>query len=798
MQKTLTLLICLLLAGTAFAGEKKGDRQQQEYFPEKIYKAWDAAWDGERNKIYFTNGGTNPGAPVLWGTEDEAARGRLTCIELCLEDYPHKNTYFMPNIELEAGKGLVKKGDSLYIVDPGDDLVYEYDLISETVTDTFPLVHPEKYLYPHDIVYDSEGTLYVSDNRNNFIFEKNMSSASFTVMELSGEELIDPVGMYYDEPNNRIIIVEYADSNAAIKALDLNSDSVYTIKQTNLKHLISITRDRYGDWYFTAGGQTGSATYDWLFGLNSDFSGEMKKLAEYLFQAGEAVCIPGRDSILLIEHDLITMEELIKGTPNMVYPANSATGIESNIVFRWDELTHAHGYRMQVSKNADFTDCLYSYRWKYNEPFIELDDFELGETYYWRVKGITGTQSFEGDWTESSSFTTSATEVSGPNLIYPPADTNDMPEEIVFQWDSVPGAGSYEIWIATDDDYGHLEYVKETSQTSKTFSYLGKSNDYYWKVRSLGGSHGSMWSESSTFSTVEAELDRPIPIAPYPNTSMWPLNLEIVWDTVPGATKYHIQIEEETEYDNHYRIWGNWITDSTTVNYYSFSELLPLGKFIWRVKALNDSASSRWSWVCPFTTTDTVITPPGIISPGTDNVGLTPTFVWTDNLANYYSVQIAELKNPNDYIINFINSDLNKDLVMDTTLTLESELKADTRYIWRVRSNISSRAISCWSETGMFNTGQGSAVKEIVNTDDYLRIIPNPVSDNAQILLSNLTAGAIKIDLYNCMGDRVKTIYSGPVEEQLAWDTKELSSGIYYINVISGAQSFTKKVIISR
>ena len=128
----------------------------------------------------------------------------------------------------------------MYIVDCDADSVVAYDLESESVVAGYPFAADGDSIRPTEICIDNQGTLYVADNKGYTIYSKSQSSQTFTEMNLIGEDIIEPAGMHYDAANNRILICEYASSNAAIKALDLTNDSVYTILQTNIQNSLPI------------------------------------------------------------------------------------------------------------------------------------------------------------------------------------------------------------------------------------------------------------------------------------------------------------------------------------------------------------------------------------------------------------------------------------------------------------------------------------------------------------------------------------------------------------------------------
>jgi uncharacterized protein YegL len=70
---------------------------------------------------------------------------------------------------------------------------------------------------------------------------------------------------------------------------------------------------------------------------------------------------------------------------HLIYPENNQTGLELNINFKWSQAIGADYYQLQVSKNEQFTNMVYS---KDSINTIEhyVPDLEPNILYYWRVR----------------------------------------------------------------------------------------------------------------------------------------------------------------------------------------------------------------------------------------------------------------------------------------------------------------------------------------------------------------------------------------------------------------------------
>jgi hypothetical protein len=84
-----------------------------------------------------------------------------------------------------------------------------------------------------------------------------------------------------------------------------------------------------------------------------------------------------------------------------------------------------------------------------------------------------------------------------------------------------------------------------------------------------------------------------------------------------------------------------------------------------------------------------------------------------------------------------------------------------------------------------------------------LDVYPNPFNATATLKLIVNEPGIFKIDLFNLLGQHVRTIWSGAVayEKQIAFDGKDLSSGLYFVRVFQPIENRVMtlhKLIIAR
>ncbi len=82
------------------------------------------------------------------------------------------------------------------------------------------------------------------------------------------------------------------------------------------------------------------------------------------------------------------------------------------------------------------------------------------------------------------------------------------------------------------------------------------------------------------------------------------------------------------------------------------------------------------------------------------------------------------------------------------------------------------------------------------------RIMPNPVTDKAELIINLASADKVSIAVYDLAGNRVSVPYQDyPMNketEKLSFNTGSLASGMYFCILKTNSQSITKKLIISK
>jgi hypothetical protein len=76
---------------------------------------------------------------------------------------------------------------------------------------------------------------------------------------------------------------------------------------------------------------------------------------------------------------------------------------------------------------------------------------------------------------------------------------------------------------------------------------------------------------------------------------------------------------------------------------------------------------------------------------------------------------------------------------------------------------------------------------------------PNPFNSSTVIRLQMPSAGHVRIDLFNVIGQHMQTLYDGVMNagrNEIVWNGKSASSGVYFYRVASGGRVATQKMTL--
>ena len=149
---------------------------------------------------------------------------------------------------------------------------------------------------------------------------------------------------------------------------------------------------------------------------------------------------------------------------------------------------------------------------------------------------------------------------------------------------------------------------------------------------------------------------------------------------------------------------------------------------------------------------------------------------------------------PRTYTINVnnINLDGNNELYLrDKYLGTETLLTAGTAYEFTVDANAASQGEQRFELAA-------KAIKPVsLATEFAVSLAPNPATDFVKVSFTNKAQQATTVRILNANGSVVKTMNAGNVQNgQLTVSVKGLAKGIYTVQLISGTDTKTSKLVI--
>ncbi len=184
------------------------------------------------------------------------------------------------------------------------------------------------------------------------------------------------------------------------------------------------------------------------------------------------------------------------GPPALISPADSAAGIQTDIVLSWEAVT-ASSYRVQVFRKSDGVIVV--------DHSVNITSFRVSgllnaTSYIWRVQAIRA-DSVASDWSATRSFTTAAITLGVPRLLLASGSVTTVTPTI--SWDSVATATGYDIQIARSSGFSDTVFTRYgITGTQVTVSGLSQNVTYYCHVRARSGVAISSWSPVVDFLTI--------------------------------------------------------------------------------------------------------------------------------------------------------------------------------------------------------------------------------------------------------------------------------------------------------
>ncbi|MFH1652266.1 MAG: hypothetical protein ABID87_09245, partial [Chloroflexota bacterium] len=220
-------------------------------------------------------------------------------------------------------------------------------------------------------------------------------------------------------------------------------------------------------------------------------------------------------------------DTLNTGGPSIIGPVdaysnavNNVTGKANEIAFSWSRLSRATEYKLYIAYDSAFKEIVTTVKVTDDKSTVVQAvgpdrttptgsgvNWQLGETYYWRVKV---NEPLYSAYSETRTFTIEPGTALVPNILSPINGTNTSKQKPSFSWSPVSGTTKYRFVLANNPQLtAPIVDISTTSTAYAITTNLAEGETYYWAVRSIDPVEGG-WSAIANFSVATA------PAAPTP------------------------------------------------------------------------------------------------------------------------------------------------------------------------------------------------------------------------------------------------------------------------------------------
>ncbi len=264
----------------------------------------------------------------------------------------------------------------------------------------------------------------------------------------------------------------------------------------------------------------------------------------------------------------------------LVFPADNATGQPISLTLRWNTVSVATSYRLEVSTDSTFAGGVVVDDSTLTDTSRVVSGLNTNTKYFWRATARNAAGS--GPTSSLRRFTTIAPPAAVV-LVSPADNATGQLLSLTLRWRTVSGATAYALQLSPDSTFvgGLIVNDPTITDTSYLVSGLATNTQYSWRVRGSNIAGNGVWSLVWKFTTTFPPT-AVVLISPADNAQIPVDSVVMIWRKAePSATTYWFERSSDSTFTS--AIIDSTITDTTFV----VRSLADLTSYWWRVKAKN-------------------------------------------------------------------------------------------------------------------------------------------------------------------------------------------------------------------
>lgn len=301
-----------------------------------------------------------------------------------------------------------------------------------------------------------------------------------------------------------------------------------------------------------------------------------------------------------------------------------------------------------------------------------------------------------------------------PTLLAPADGAANRVPNVQLDWDAVAGAVSYKIELSTDSTFA-TTHKFSTAVTAYNTSELLFGAQYWWRVKAIGFSDSSGWSNVRTFTVI----DKVTILAPVDSAIQRLVKMQVKWTAISGVTFYEWEVDSALTFDSPLHRTGSIVAPATE----TFTSQLYFGQpYYLRMRTGHALDTCSWSPVVMFTTlNDFVLRKP---TDGSVESIPTPTLKWKYTGSTHYEIAMATDSAMTAPFYFTADSSTTEFGFFDTTsYVVAPALMFGTQYFWTVRA-MNAFDTTGWMIPWRFTTLDTVILEKPVNADLSASTLP--------------------------------------------------------------------------